>query len=80
MALTGATFLSFSAPAQKGTKTATGPIYGNADAINEDELKAYMYFLASDQLVSDRLLHDRVARGGWGKVTPVLAPLPGMPF
>ena len=50
MALAGAAFLSFSAAAQKGTKTAAIPAYGNADAISEDELRAYLYFLASDQL------------------------------
>ena len=50
MALTGATFLSFSAAAQKTAKTAAIPAYGNADAIGEVEVKAYLYFLASDQL------------------------------
>src|SRR5215472_14683933 len=34
----------------KGAKTALAPVYGNADAISEDELKVYEYFLASDQL------------------------------
>src|SRR5215472_10046556 len=34
----------------KGAKTAPAPVYGNADAISEDELKVYEYFLASDQL------------------------------
>jgi len=34
----------------KGAKTAPAPTYGNADAISEDELKVYEYFLASDQL------------------------------
>src|SRR5512142_444781 len=29
---------------------ATGAAYGNADAITQDELKVYEYFLASDQL------------------------------
>src|SRR5580692_7816839 len=31
-------------------KAAPAPSYGNADAITEDELKVYDYFLASDQL------------------------------
>jgi hypothetical protein len=34
----------------KATKTAPPSSYGNADAIAEEELKAYDYFLASDQL------------------------------
>jgi Peptidase family M28 len=34
----------------KGAKVAPPPTYGNADAISEDELKIYDYFLASDQL------------------------------
>ncbi len=34
----------------KGAKAAPVPTYGNADAISEDELKVYEYFLASDQL------------------------------
>src|ERR1035437_5798435 len=34
----------------KRTKAAAAPTYGNAEAINEDELKVYDYFLASDQL------------------------------
>jgi len=52
MFLAGAAVLSFSAAAQSGkaAKTAPVPTYGNADAIGEDELKAYLYFLASDQL------------------------------
>jgi hypothetical protein len=29
---------------------AQSPTYGNSDAIGEDELKAYLYFIASDQL------------------------------
>jgi Zn-dependent M28 family amino/carboxypeptidase len=33
-----------------GPKTAAAASYGNADAIREDELKVYDYFLASDQL------------------------------
>jgi hypothetical protein len=33
----------------KGAKVAA-PVYGNADAISEEELKVYDYFLASDQL------------------------------
>src|SRR5947209_4853102 len=35
--------------ASKGGATATSP-YGNADAISQEELKVYLYFLASDQL------------------------------
>ena len=27
-----------------------GPAYGNSDSISEEELKIYLYFLASDQL------------------------------
>src|ERR1039458_6432352 len=38
-------------PAKSGAaKAAAAPSYGNADAITEDELKVYDYFLASDQL------------------------------
>src|SRR5271157_976275 len=38
-------------PAKPGAaKAVAAPSYGNADAIGEDELKAYVYFLASDQL------------------------------
>jgi hypothetical protein len=56
LALTAVAFLSFSAapqnsradhPAKENHKTKNN---GNADAISEDELKAYLYFLASDQL------------------------------
>jgi hypothetical protein len=36
--------------AAKAEKTAAPPGYGNADAITQEELKAYEYFLASDQL------------------------------
>lgn len=42
-----AALLTFSTQAQKSPKA---PTYGNADAINDAELKAYLYFLASDQL------------------------------
>src|ERR1039457_1296643 len=38
------------AQSKKAAKTAAAPTYGNADAITEDELKVYDYFLASDQL------------------------------
>jgi len=34
----------------KGAKVPAVPAYGNADAISEEELKVYDYFLASDQL------------------------------
>lgn len=34
----------------KSTKTAAAGSYGNSDAITQDELKIYDYFLASDQL------------------------------
>jgi Peptidase family M28 len=34
----------------KAAKAAPAPSYGNADAITEEELKVYDYFLASDQL------------------------------
>ena len=38
-------------PGKSGAaKAAAAPSYGNADAITEDELKVYDYFLASDQL------------------------------
>ncbi len=38
-------------PAKSGAaKAAAAPSYGNADAITQDELKVYDYFLASDQL------------------------------
>jgi hypothetical protein len=36
--------------AAKAAKAAPEPTYGNADAITENELKVYDYFLASDQL------------------------------
>ena len=38
------------AQSKKAAKAAPAPTYGNADAITEDELKIYDYFLASDQL------------------------------
>ena len=38
------------AQSKKAAKAAPAPSYGNADAITEDELKVYDYFLASDQL------------------------------
>jgi hypothetical protein len=38
------------ARAAKADKTAASPGYGNADAISQEELKVYEYFLASDQL------------------------------
>jgi hypothetical protein len=38
------------AQSKKAAKAAPAPTYGNADAITEDELKVYDYFLASDQL------------------------------
>jgi hypothetical protein len=34
----------------KAVKTAATPTYGNTEAISQDELKVYDYFLASDQL------------------------------
>ncbi|MBZ5586792.1 MAG: hypothetical protein LAQ30_32315, partial [Acidobacteriia bacterium] len=34
----------------KTAKAAPLPSFGNADTISEDELKIYLYFLASDQL------------------------------
>jgi|SRR5579863_2703546 len=38
-------------PKSKGAKVAApSSPHGNADAISEDELKIYLYFLASDQL------------------------------
>src|SRR5271157_966782 len=38
-------------PAKPGAaKAVAAPSYGNADAITEDEMKVYDYFLASDQL------------------------------
>jgi hypothetical protein len=52
--LTAAAFLTLPAAAQnastRGAKAAPVLSHGNADAIGEDELKAYLYFLASDQL------------------------------
>src|SRR5678816_3126990 len=30
--------------------SAAAPVYGNVDAISEEEMKIYLYFLASDQL------------------------------
>src|SRR5581483_10405288 len=44
--LTAAALLCLSAGAQSPARGA----HGNADAIDESELKAYLYFLASDQL------------------------------
>src|SRR5664279_6137265 len=38
------------AQSKKAVKAPPAPSYGNADAITEDELKIYLYFLASDQL------------------------------
>src|ERR1039457_147899 len=38
------------AQSKKAAKTAAAPTYGNADAISENELKVYDYFLASDKL------------------------------
>ncbi|HUB78639.1 MAG TPA: M28 family peptidase [Bryobacteraceae bacterium] len=38
------------AQSKKAAKAAPAPAYGNADAITEEELKVYDYFLASDQL------------------------------
>jgi hypothetical protein len=38
------------AKAAKADKTAAPPGFGNADAISQEELKVYEYFLASDQL------------------------------
>ena len=38
------------AQSKKAAKAAAVPTYGNADAITENELKVYDYFLASDQL------------------------------
>ena len=37
-------------PIQEAGKDAAAPTYGNAEAITENELKVYDYFLASDQL------------------------------
>src|SRR6202020_2708323 len=49
-----ATLLSQSKPAakEKSSKApgAAAPAYGNADAITQEELKNYLYFIASDQL------------------------------
>jgi hypothetical protein len=53
VSLTAAAFLSLSAGAQnatRGGKAAPVLAHGNADAIGEDELKSYLYFLASDQM------------------------------
>ena len=38
------------AQSKKAVKAPAAPTYGNADAITENELKVYDYFLASDQL------------------------------
>ncbi len=48
----GAALLTVFGAAQNKPRINTAAIlsYGNADAIAEDELKAYLYFLASDQL------------------------------
>src|SRR5215471_20052648 len=34
----------------KNVKAAAAPSYGNADAITQEEMQVYLYFLASDQL------------------------------
>src|SRR5277367_590877 len=39
-----------SAPQSKSKTAAAAPSYGNSDAITEEEMKIYDYFLASDQL------------------------------
>jgi len=57
-AAAGLTYILFStagtsgahAQTKKPAKAAAAPTYGNADAITENELKVYDYFLASDQL------------------------------
>ena len=57
-AAAGLTYLMFStagtsgahAQSKKPAKAAAAPTYGNAEAITENELKVYDYFLASDQL------------------------------
>jgi hypothetical protein len=52
--LAGFALVSLAAAAQgaevHGTKAAANAGHGNADAIGEDELKAHLYFLASDTL------------------------------
>ena len=53
VSLTAAALLGLSAAAQNPARAAkTAPVspHGNADAIGEDELQTYLYFLASDQL------------------------------
>src|SRR5579883_3479190 len=51
----GSMFLAFSgsgvaADKPKASKAPAVPTYGNSDAIGQEELKVYDYFLASDQL------------------------------
>src|SRR5215475_10864134 len=47
-----ATMTPQSKPKNAAAKNAApaAPAYGNADAINQEEMKIYLYFLASDQL------------------------------
>ena len=42
--------LAQSKPKKESAKVSTAAGYGNSDAITEDELKVYDYFLASDEL------------------------------
>jgi hypothetical protein len=48
--LSTAAFEGAHAQSKKAAKAPAVPTYGNADAITENELKVYDYFLASDQL------------------------------
>lgn len=50
LALAGLAGLYSAEPPKKPVAKMAAPSYGNADAITEDELKAYLYFIASDQL------------------------------
>jgi hypothetical protein len=55
------------------TVAAVGWVIGNAPAGATPKLNAKL----PDQLVNDM---KAVKAAGWGKLTPVLPPLPGMPF
>ncbi len=61
------------------SKAAPAPVYGNSDAISEDELKIHLYFLAADQLEGRNLpsrgydiasLYVATQVAGWG-LTPM---------
>src|SRR5258708_33441024 len=85
----GGGLASAQAPKSKAAKAPAPVTYGNVDAITQEELQAYLYFIASDQLEGrnfpsrgyDTAAPD-VARhlAGWGRkpggsTTPTVGPL-----